>query len=196
MSRKNPNLVKVDTVEIEGQKVPLKKFKAKKDRRKKNARSTITNCPNCLSTMKLNKLGSWECSGDKLTIWDKDFEEFLKLGEKERGDYLNNLSNYSRFVELFDKWKYAKETNAPEEFNCGFINAVFPMTGSASVRIPDPLVVKKLEKKLGRELTYDELIGESELWSYGGRVLTHWRKKAKQIRIPYVVLPSEETVYV
>jgi len=196
MSRKNPNLIESKTVDIEGQKVPLKKFKAKKNRRMKNGRSTITNCPNCLSSMKLNSHGTWECSGNKLEIWEKDFVAFSKLGDKEKGDYLNGLSNYSRFIELFDRWKYATENDLPEEFNCGYTNIVFPMTGTASVRIPDPLIVKRIELKLGRKLTYEELIGESELWAYGGRVLTEWRKKATQIRIPFIVLPSEETVYV
>ncbi len=196
MSRKNPNLLESGTVEIEGQKVPLKKFKAKKNRRIKNARSTITVCPSCLSTMKLNAHGAWECSADKLEIWEKDFVAFSNLGDKEKGEYLQGLSNYSRFIELFDKWKYAIESDQPAEFNCGYTNIVFPMTGTASVRIPDPIVVKRLELKLGRHLTEEELIGESELWSYGGKVLTEWRKKARQIRIPYIVLPSEETVYV
>ncbi len=196
MKRKNPNLINAGTVEIAGQQVPLKKFKAKKNKRINNARSTITNCPNCLSSMRLNSHGSWECSADKLTVWEKDFMAFSKLGDKEKGEYLLGLSNYSRFVELFDKWKYSQDNNAPEEFNCGYTNTVYPMIGTATVRIPDPLVVKRIEAKLGRPLTEEELIGESELWLYAGKVLTEWRKKAKQIRIPYIILPSETTVYV
>jgi hypothetical protein len=196
MKRKSPNLINSSTVEIDGQSVPLKKFKTKKTKRINNARHTLTNCPNCLSSMRLNAHGSWECSADKLNIWEKDFIAFSNLDDKEKGEYLLGLSNYSQFIELFDKWKYSQDNNAPEEFNCGYTNTVYPMLGTASVRIPDPIVVKNIEKKLGRKLTEEELIGESELWSYGGRILTEWRKKAKQIRIPYIILPSETTVYV
>jgi hypothetical protein len=196
MKRKISNQIDAGIVEINGQSVPLKKFKAKKNKRMKNVRHTITNCPNCLSSMRLNAHGSWECSADKLNVWEKDFIAFSQLGDKEKGEYLLGLSNYSRFIELFDKWKYSQDNNAPEEFNCGYTNTMYPMIGTASVRIPDPLVVKRIEHKLGRPLTEEELIGESELWAFGGRILTEWRKKAKQIRIPYIILPSETTVYV
>jgi hypothetical protein len=195
LNKKNQNLLETNIVEMEGRKISLKKFKARKEKKKKSARSTTITCPNCLSRLVLNKLGLWECTGDKLEVWKEDFIKFSSMEEKQKGEYLVKLSNYSRFIELFDKWKYSIEVAAPEEFNCGYTNVVFPITGSASVRIPDPLIVKRLEKKLGRKLTEEELIGESELYSYSGRVLTEWRKKAKVIKIPYIILPSEVTVY-
>lgn len=63
------------------------------------------------------------------------------------------------------------------------------------VRIPDPCFTKILEQKLGRKLKEEELYEEEELFFYAGRVLTKYREGAKVIRIPWIILPTEDTIY-
>lgn len=190
------NKTKDTEIVIDGQTVKVKQLKPK--HKKKDvyvARNTTTSCPNCLSTMKPNALGLFECSGDKLKVWVPDFARYKQMQHEQRMKYLTDLSNSSRFLELFDRWDYASSTDGKEEFNCGYTNILFPLTATSQVKIPDPLYTKILEQKLGRSLTEEEIYGESELWAYGNRILTSWRKNAIPVKIPFVILPNEDTVY-
>lgn len=159
------------------------------------ARHTITSCPNCLSSMILDESKNWKCTGNKLQLWESDFVKFKKMNDSEKIKYIEDLSNYSRFLELFDRWEYALESNGEEQFDCGYTNTLFSPNGSVQVRIPDPLVCRRIEDKLGRPLTEEEHHEESELFFYAGQVLTKYREGAKVIRIPWIILPSETTIY-
>jgi hypothetical protein len=153
-----------------------------------------TTCPNCQSTLRLNDLGQYECTSNKLMVWEKEFFAYDRADMEGKEEILAKFSNTSLFSELYDRWKYAREND--EKFDCGYTNEVFPLLSESKEVIPDPLVVKRVEKKLGRELTLDELLGEVELFTFGGRVLTEWRPKARTLRIPWIVLPSQSEVKV
>lgn len=189
------NVISETEVDLAGQKVKVKKLKAKAKKRGRNDRSNSLTCPNCLSKLITNSIGVLECTGDRLKLWEKEFTKFFKLTPEQKTEYLKNVSANGNFQELYDRWVYAQEQNTPEEFGCGYTNTLFPPMGTVKVRIPDPIFVKRIEQKLGRKLTEEELIGESPLYAYAGRVLTEWRKRAKEIRIPYVILPDEEEIY-
>jgi len=175
--------------------VKIKKLKPKGKKRGRNDRSNSLSCPNCLSKLKTNSYGVLECSGDRLKIWEKEFARFYKLTPEEKVEFLKTVSSNGTFQELYDRWVYASETGKPDEFECGYTNTVFPPNGNVKVRIPDPIVCKRLEQKLGRKLTEEEIFGESPLYFYRGMVITEWRKRAKEIRIPFIVLPDEEEIY-
>lgn len=195
MSKKR-NLLEETLIEIEGQQVSLKRFKEKDRRRPGNARSTTTTCPNCMSIMKINESGVWYCTGDRLKVWEKEFEQFFKFTPEKKAEYLSSLSNDSRFLELYDRWEYAYKNDVPEEFVCDYTNNIFLPIGSNQVRIPDPIFVRNIEDKLGRKLTEEELIGEEKLYYHKGHVTDKWHKNGKEIKIPYVLLPSETTIYI
>ncbi len=175
--------------------VKIKKLKPKNKKRGRNARTNNLSCPNCLSKLKTNAYGLLQCTGDKLKVWEKEFEKFSKLNNEKKVEYLKNVSASGNFEELYDRWVYALQSDPPEEFECGFTNILFPPNGNVKVRIPDPIFCKKIEMKLGRPLTLEEILGEQPLYFYQGQVLTEWRKRAKQIRIPFVILPDEEEIY-
>lgn len=175
--------------------VKIKKLKPKGKKRGRNDRTNSLSCPNCLSKLVTNSLGLLECTGDRLKIWEKEFERYYKLDAEKKIEFLKNVSANGNFQELYDRWVYARENEAPEEFDCGYSNVLFPPSGNVKVRIPDPIFVKRLEVKLGRKLTEEEIFGESPLYFYAGRVLTEWRKRAKEIRIPFIILPDEEEIY-
>lgn len=194
--KKNKNVISEKTIDINGQQVTLQKFKPKDKKREfHDTRHNTTSCPNCLSRMTLNSLGTWECSGDRLRVWESEFIKYRSLDKEKKLKYITDLSNSSRFLELFDRWEYAYNSDGKEVFGCGYTNILFPLNGSVQVRIPDPSFTKILEQKLGRPLKEEELYEEEELFFYAGRVLTKYREGAKVIRIPWIVLPSESTMY-
>lgn len=192
---KNRNVISETEIDLDGTKVKVKKLKARAKKRGRNDRSNNLSCPNCLSKLITNTYGVLECTGDRLKLWEKEFVKYFKLTPEEKLEYLKGVSSDGNFQDLYDRWVYAQEQNTPEEFGCGYTNTLFPPMGTVKVRIPDPIFTKRLEDKLGRKLTEEELIGESPLYFYQGRVLTEWRKRAKEIRIPYVILPDEEETY-
>lgn len=194
--RKKLNVLSEKETTYNGQKVKVKQLKPKEKKRDFYvARDSVTTCPNCISAMRLNSAGKWECTGDKLKLWESDFVRYRKMSKEERLKYITDISSSSRFLELYDRWAYALESEGEEAFDCGYSNILFPLHGSVQVKIPDPLFTKIIEQKLGRPLTEEEIYGEHELYFYQGRVLTEWRNNAKLIRIPFVILPSEDTVY-
>lgn len=193
--KKNRNILEEIEEEYKGEKVLVKKLKPKKKKTQRTSRRTTTTCPNCMSTLFINDLNVWECSGDRLKHWEYTFWRYDKTDEKGKVDILSTISDNGRFLELFDRWVYCQNAEPKEEFNCGYSNHSFSPNGGVKVNIPDPIFVKKLENKLGRELTEEEVLGEVDLFWYNGMVLTKYRKDAKKIKIPFIVLPSEETIY-
>lgn len=194
--KKIRNVISEKTIEYNGQQVTVKQIKPKDKKREfYDTRHSVTTCPNCLSRMILNAAGTWECSGDRLRVWESEFVKYRNMDKEKKLKYITDLSNSSRFLELFDRWEYAYNSNGKEVFGCGYTNILFPLNGSVQVRIPDPCFTKILEQKLGRPLKEEELYEEEELFFYAGRVLTKYREGAKVIRIPWVILPTEQTIY-
>ena len=193
MSKKRPQ--KTYDAAIDGQKVSINQYEPYDRRRTRHARSNNTSCPYCLSLLKADSFGTLYCTSTRLKIWEKQFAAFHALNAQEQEKYLGGLSNTGRFKELYDRWKYAFENNLPDEYNCEFSNQIFPIISASKNIIPDPLFCKKLEEKLGRPLTEEELRNESELYFYQGQVLTDYRKRAKLINIPHILLPDEIEVY-
>jgi hypothetical protein len=185
-----------EETQADGSKLKIRQVKPR-DKKKVNyvARHTVTSCPNCLSTMILDEAKVFKCTGNKLQLWESDFARYNKMSDKDKTKYITELSNYSRFLELYDRWEYALKSDGEEKFDCGYTNILFPPNGNSQVRIPDPSFTKILEKKLGRPLTEEEKHEESELFFYAGRVLTTYKEGAKLIRIPWLILPSEVTIY-
>ena len=175
--------------------IPVKKLKPKRKKRGRNDRTNSLSCPNCLSKLVTNSIGLLECTGDRLKLWEKEFERYYKLDDAKKVEFLKNVSANGNFQELYDRWVYARENELPNEFDCGYSNVLFPPSGTIKVRIPDPIFCKRIEQKLGRKLTEEEIFGESPLYQYGGKILTEWRKRAKEIRIPFIILPDEEEIY-
>ena len=181
----------IKNIDVNGEKAKVKVLKPKLKKRTRHARTTTLSCPNCLSTLKLNGQGLWECTRDKLIIWEKDFVKYHKMTPKQKISFLSKLTSTSRFEELYDYWKYSVETNQPEEFTCGYTNDIHLPIAQNKQRIPDPLFCKRIEKLLGRSLTEEEIYGDSPLYFYRGKVLTEYRKRAKEIKMIWIILPDE-----
>ena len=181
------------TVEINGRAVKVTKLKPKRNRSRKYARHTVTSCPNCLSTLRINEFGVWECTGDRLAIWTGEFEKFQKMSLERQNEYLKTMSEPDRFIDLYGRWDYINADGVRENFNCGYTNEMYPPMARIKTSIPDPAFCKALERRLGRELTDEEKANESEIWEWQGIVSTEKRAGAKRVRIPWINLPEDES---
>lgn len=102
-------------------------------------------CPNCFSKLEADKASNVKCTGDKLASWQSEITKYLKLSSQDAQLYLQNLSNPTGFLNLID-------VNSGLAV-CGFDSRITPVISSSQQRIPDPMVVNKLERKLNRLLT-------------------------------------------
>lgn len=190
MKKKNRNVIKEYESEYEGKKITVQKIKPKGRKAINNARSNFISCPNCLSKITLDSNGLQKCSGDRLQVWEKEFSNYEKLDDSKKLEYLKKISFNSTFMELYDRWTYAK-VNPEDPFNCGFTNKIFFPIPSCSIIIPDPAQTNKIEKKLGRKLTEEEIFGEKELFAYKGGVFEQYRDGAKTIKITLLRFPED-----
>lgn len=188
---KKRNLVKQYKENWNGKDVTVNQFKPKEKKGKSYGRSVTTTCPCCGSKLQLNQDELWYCTRDKLKFWESEFDKYTAMNDAEKVQYLSNISSDSQFFELFDKWKYSKETGNSEEFNCGYSNNIFLPIANTRTIIPDPLVVKLLEQKLDRPLTEEELRNEGQLYFKFKKISDKWFKGCKPFIIPYVVIPDE-----
>ena len=188
---KKRNLVKQYNTNYNGQDVTVNQYKPKEKKGKSYGRTTSTICPCCGSKLELNQDELWYCTRDKLKFWESEFDKYAALNDAEKVTYLSNISSDSQFFELYDKWKFSKEVDRPEEFDCGYSNNIFLPIANTRTVIPDPMVVKLVEQKLNRPLTEEELRNEGQLHYRFKRVSDKWFKGSKPFVIPYVVLPDE-----
>jgi hypothetical protein len=117
-------------------------------RRMKNARIISNLCPNCFSTLTNNEDGTISCTGDRLTFWKTEAENYKKLSPEEQKLYLDSLEDSSKFLQL---------VATVDNLNCGYSSQLSAITSNNSTRIPDAMAVGRLERKLGRQLTELEL---------------------------------------
>lgn len=175
---------------LDGQDVTIKVAKPREKVNKLNRKRTTAICPECGSKLFINNIGAWECSGSMLKIWEKLFNKYEIANEERKLKILSTISDTARFEEL--QWRWAASTEKDgQEFNCGYTNRLYPPIASNKSRLPDPLFVKGIERKLGRKLTEEELIGEKELWYFKGQYTTKYRDSAKKVTIPVVTLPDD-----
>ena len=188
--RKSKNVISQYEDEYNGTKVLVNKLKTKSRKVISNARINTSSCPNCLSRITLDECGLSKCSGDRLLKWEKEFVNFSNLQDDKKVEYLKNVSLDSMFLELYDRWSYSL-ANPEDKFDCGFTNKIFFPIPSCSVTIPDPAQIIKIERKLGRKLTEDEIMGEKELFEYKGSIYEEYRKGARTVSITLLRFPEE-----
>jgi hypothetical protein len=176
--------------DFEGQEVKVKVVKPKEKVKKINRRRLTDICPECGSKLVVNKMGAWECTGNMLKTWENLLDRYYKADDRKKIEILSKISDVGKFEELSWRWEASMEKDGPE-FSCGYTNRLYPPIASNKSRLPDPLFVKRVERQIGRKLTEEELIGESELWFYKGQYLTKYRKNAKKVKIPVVTLPDD-----
>lgn len=128
-------------------KIDVKKLKPKRRRIGHNVRSVNHTCPNCLSTIIINNLGQWECTGNNLQLWSKEFERYNTMSAAEKEKHLETIDNKEKFLEWYNQ----------DSLHCGWNSQLQKIENTYSVRIPDPIAVSRIEKSLGRNLSEEEL---------------------------------------
>jgi hypothetical protein len=136
-----------------------------------NYRNVANLCPNCFSTLQQDAQGKTICSGDRLSTWQAEFEKYQNLTEDQKADYLDKLGNPEKFLEL---------TGSLSAVDCGYSSKISHVAPTHSIRIPDPIAVRSLERKLQRNLTEEELDEEYEFLVEG-----------KLFKLPFCQFPEE-----
>lgn len=168
----------------------FKKLKSKKKKEIRQLKKEPTICPYCLSLLRTNEVKVLECTGDKLRIWEVEFLKFNKLSQDQKNKYLIGIINRDMFIDLYEKWSQVDEKGQRPNFTCGYSNRIFNPISRYRLSLPDPLLIKAIERSLGRELTEEEKFNEKELWQYQGRYSDRYKKGANKVRIPQVVFPE------
>lgn len=185
------NLISEYQTDVCGQRVTVKVFKPKDKKAASYGRSNVTTCPNCLSQLKLNESGVAYCTGDKLDFWLQEFNKFEVMTDEQKVNYIQSISDYSEFINLYDRWKWVNESETKEIYNCGYTNKIFLPMPPSSIIIPDPVKVAHVQHKLGRTLTEEEMFGEAELWEFGGSINEKYRNGARKVKIALVRFPQD-----
>lgn len=185
------NLISEYQADVDGQRVTVKVYKPKDKKVASYGRANVTTCPNCLSALKLNESGVAYCTGDKLTYWLNEFAKFELMSDEQKVEYIQSISDYSEFLNLYDRWKWTNESETKEIYNCGYTNKIFLPIATCNVIIPDPVKVAHIQGKLGRQLTEEEMFGEAELWEFGGSVYEKFRKGARKVKIHLIRFPQD-----
>jgi hypothetical protein len=173
---------------FKGKVVKLKPYKKKI---KNNTRLVNNICPNCLSTLRIDVGGVWICSKDRLIHWEAEFLAYIKLNEEQKAKYLLRYQDDSQFLNLFEKWSVVESGGHRPLWGCDFSNKLFNPISKFRSYLLDPCLVKTIERQLGRELTEQEIRGESEIWQYGGQYFDTYRKDSKKVKIPVICFPTD-----
>jgi hypothetical protein len=87
-------------------------------------------------------------------------------------------------VDPDNHWNCTQKTCHFTSRNMNFVNQV-------NTVIPDPMVVKRIERSLKRKLTEEEAVGESKLWFLNGRYFDHEVEYGEEVDIPKVQFPDD-----
>lgn len=162
---------------------------------KKEAKSAFglsdTICPCCSSRLVVNEVGVTECSGDRLKEWELSFLQYNKLSDEDKRKYIILQANSEQFVDLYEKWNIIDEkTGFRATFECGYSNKLANPISRFRTSLPDPVLVKRIERSLQRELTIEEKHGESAIWFREGAYSDKYKKGAKRVRVPQIIFPD------
>jgi hypothetical protein len=185
---KNKNHLKYKTTYF-GIKIKKLKNKTKKVNKLDLVKQSTT-CPYCLSLLKINDVKVLECTGNKLRIWEKEFLTFNQLIEDKKNKYLLGLSDVGLFLDLYEKWNKTDEKGNRVNFTCGYSNKLFNPISKFRTSFPDPILVKRIEKSLGKELSYDEKWGLVDVYKEGNTYFRTWKKGRQKVKIPQIIFPD------
>ena len=182
---------KNDTIENEiNNEIEVKKIKYKKNKVIKSNRSPSNTCPYCLSKLITNEFNILECSGDKIKVWEKTFIDYEKMNDIQKKEFIKNFDDVSMFNELYERWSYKDERGMRQGLTCIFTNKLHNPVSRIRTTLYDPILVKTIEKSLGRKLTDRELSGEEELWREKNSYFTDYKKNRRKIHIPELIFPD------
>jgi hypothetical protein len=123
------------------------------------------------------KQGKFECSAEKLQILIPDFIKYKDMDSQEQDNFLKTISNVDKFKMLYSDWNQGNLT-------CYHNNEIYSISESVVEEIPDPLVIKSIEKSMGRYLTEEEKSGETSIWTDGKNYFDKYKKGMVIFKIP------------
>jgi hypothetical protein len=127
-------------------------------------------CSSCGSKL-IKTNNTLTCSMDKITFWRQEIELYKQMNTTEQKLYLDSIQDKTKFLTLVQNI---------DTYDCGFSLNLSNITSSNSLRVPDSIAVKRLERLLKRELT--------ELEREEGFV---FKLKDELYQLPFLNFPDE-----
>lgn len=118
--------------------------------------NSLSPCPSCGSRLIVENSGVISCSQKKLSEWYKKCLEYDKANKHEQ---IQLLADNSQLLEMYDRWKQKDASGNRPYFMCDYSNKLFSPLPNYSFLMPDPIQVKRLERRLKRRLFEAELNG-------------------------------------
>lgn len=138
-------------------------------------------CPNCMSTLEV-KSGKYICTGDVLNYWRQELEKYDNMKDDEKQIYFNSVS---------DKEVFSNILSNRESLNCSYSSNLTSIMTDNNMLVPDPLVVSKIELKLGRRLTEEELVEDKAFYRSGSNISLQKVEGFEEFKIPFIRFPED-----
>lgn len=120
-----------------------------------NKRVVVHLCPGCLSSLRFNSDGSYDCTGDRFDYWRSEFKKYDEMNQQQKLKYAEEFQDFDKFVDLYSR---------KEDLTCEHSGKIWKLGFAQKCEIPDPIQVKWLERQLNRKLTEEELHGEEPVF--------------------------------
>ena len=150
-------------------------------RLKKKKRIINHLCPNCMSTLVLES-SRYVCTGNRYTYWLQEFKHYDSLSENEKESYLDTIADVDIFFEMY------KSKDSPD---CGFSTKLSNIIPNNTIRIPDPMVIGKIELNFCRKLTDKELEEGFLFYRKGKSFCVEPKVGYVEFTVPFVRFPDD-----
>ena len=114
-------------------------------------------CPLCMSDLKVVN-NKYECTGEQLQLWKQEVDNFLTFNEEQKKEYLEGIEDTDTFLSWAEK----------DTIECEFSTVLDSYSDKYSM-IPDPMIVGRIERSIGRELVEHELEPEFIFFRNGNK---------------------------
>lgn len=163
----------------------------KKEKSKNNYRHTEFLCPECYSTLEYHKDFSKYCSGDRLKLWEKLFRKYENATETKRMDILAGIEDTAKFKEWFEKWSYKNSKGKRSKFVCEYSNRLFDLHRDNNTLVPDPIMLSRIERDLGKSLDINKLDEDTVFYHDGAKYSEKPTDKSTVVKLEWVRYPDD-----
>lgn len=171
--------------------VKFTKLPPAKQKARNNFRHTEFLCPECYSTLEYNKDFTKYCTGDRLKLWVPHFRKYEKADLRKKVEILSKFEDTAKFLELYEKWLHKDDKGKRSRFTCDYSTRLFDGHRDNSILIPDPMMLARIEKDLGKKLNIQELHEDTVFYHDGTKYFDKPADKRVSVKLEWVRYPDD-----
>lgn len=165
------------------------RFEKPKTKIKGNFRDVELTCPDCMSVLTYDEDYQKICTGNMLQLWEDKFKEYETLTINDKLAFLIAKVDKVRFVYLYKKWKNA--VAAKEAYVCDYSSTIVDPSPDRDTLVPDPIMLKRLERDLQRPLTQLEIDQEQSFYFNGTKYSEIPTDNSRAVKIKWIKFPYD-----